>query len=149
METLIKMITAAVIFAAISEFFGRSKHIGRLWTFLLTFCGFPIIGFLALVFSPNASKEVRPIKYLSWIGTVIILFVGIPAALQVKTWEFNTFTFEYRLISTSVLTGIYLVLLGMGKVKNSSPKYYFKFQKKNNHEADNNFSATNTLNNQD
>ena len=94
METLFKMVTAVVMFAAISEFFGRAKHIGRFWTFLLSFCAFPIIGIVALIFSPKASKEVKPVKFLSWIGSVMILFVGIPTALEVKTWDFSTFTFE-------------------------------------------------------
>ena len=47
--TLILGLVSAVIFFIIAELFGRSKHIGRWWTFFLMWGGMIIPGVIALL----------------------------------------------------------------------------------------------------
>lgn len=55
---LIPILIYGLIGLLIGEFFGRAKHIGRWWTlFLIWSAPIPIIGILALIFSPNAEKD--------------------------------------------------------------------------------------------
>ncbi|PHX82661.1 MAG: hypothetical protein CK539_03720, partial [Flavobacteriales bacterium] len=59
----------------IGEFFGRAKHIGRWWTmFLFWSAPIPLIGLLALIFSPSA-KKTQTSKYNSIWLVLGVLFL--------------------------------------------------------------------------
>ena len=67
---IISLIFISALSFVIAEFFGRSKHIGKGWSFALSFTGFIVIGLLVTLISPSARK--KPTN-----GNMIHLIVGV------------------------------------------------------------------------
>ncbi len=113
-----------VIFFLIAELFGRSKHIGRGWTFVLLFMGF-IPGIMALASSPSAkraptkgSKSHKFWGYILIILGVLNLFVGSQSPEGIANPVF-------KIIPVFIVLGIYLINLSKGEIINENPKFYF------------------------
>ena len=120
MAVLIWYVILAIIFFSIAELFGRSKHIGRWWAFLLLF-NFIIPGIVAIIFSPSAKKQpTKGTKIHVIIGLVVIL-VGI--GMIPKMISGNSMASGIFVAHISI--GVYLIQLGRGKIRNNKPKYYF------------------------
>ena len=128
----------ALLFFAIAECFGRAKHIGRWWTFLLLTCTPILPGIIALILSPSANKQPnQPNKTLKIIGIVFLVLAIIclpPFLLNLQ--YFGSYDYAERMRARFTLLpllwfsalGIYLYKLGQGKVVNKQAKFYFKFQ---------------------
>lgn len=123
----------------IGEFFGRAKHIGRWWTmFLFWSSPIPIIGMMALIFSPKADKEVKKNKVLFWAGVILCGLAIVPLINIImthasgKTGSRIAFRlgWAYTYFTMFVLHGIYFIRLGLGRIRNKNPKNYFKRFKK-------------------
>ena len=87
--TLILGLVTAVIFFIIAELFGRSKHIGRWWTFFLMWGGMIIPGVIALLLSPNAKK--KPFKgnlIIEMLGVVLVVLGLITFPMVLVQWNF-------------------------------------------------------------
>jgi hypothetical protein len=114
------IVIAIVIFFLIAEFIGRSKHIGRWWTFFLLLSGV-VPGVIALISSPSAKdKPTKGTKSYSIWGWVSLVF-GILNLVSLIGSEGKT-----GLISiVFLLLSYYLFELSKGKIINNEPKYYF------------------------
>jgi hypothetical protein len=125
---LIVVIIYGFISYLIGEFFGRAKHIGRWWTMLLFWSApIPIIGLLALIFSPTAKQPPVLKRNFIFLGFGIIFFLlSIGFLINIINSSGYVLHFSYIYITLCVIHGIYFTLLGYGKIKNSNPKYYFK-----------------------
>ncbi|OWK73105.1 hypothetical protein CBW16_10090 [Flavobacteriaceae bacterium JJC] len=114
------IIVAIVVYYLIAEFLGRTKHIGRWWTFFLLLAGF-FPGVIALIFSPSAKN--RPTSgggtYKLW--GIICIVLGIVGLISFIGSEGNA---GYTFVAL-FLSGIYLLQLSNGRVINNNPKYYF------------------------
>lgn len=105
------------IFFAISEFFGRSKHIGRWWSFALL-SSFFVFGIIALIASPSAKNQpTKGNKYHKIFGWVILV-LGI---LNIITLNPSGLTASPAFI----ILGLYLLNMSQGKIQNENPKFYF------------------------
>src|SRR5690554_2931974 len=113
MEIFFIVLICAIVFYIISEFFGRSKHIGKGWTFALLITSF-IFGIIALIASPSAHKEpTKGNKNHQIFGWISIVFGAI-----------SIFTLNPLSIGLIVL-GFYLIELSKNKIINKNPKFYF------------------------
>jgi hypothetical protein len=124
----IVVLSYGLIFYLIGEFFGRAKHIGRWWTmFLFWSAPIPLIGLLALIFSPSAKKP-QTSKYNSiWLGLgVIFLVLSLRPLINIFSTYSTLRHFGYVYFTALAVHGIYFMLLGTNKIINSNPKYYFK-----------------------
>ena len=111
----------------IGEFFGRAKHIGRWWTmFLFWSAPIPLIGLLALIFSPSAKKS-QISKYNSiWVGLgILFLLLSLIALINIFSTDSTLRQFGYVFFIALAIHSIYFILLGTNKIINSNPKYYF------------------------
>ena len=123
--TLILGLVTAVIFFIIAELFGRSKHIGRWWTFFLIWGGIIIPGVIALLLSPNAKK--KPFKgnlIIEMLGVVLVVVGLITFPMVLVQWNF----INHIIINIPVqfiIVGLYLISLGKGNVNNKNPRFYF------------------------
>ena len=71
---LVIVLIACILFFAIANFFGRAKHIGYWWTFLLLFFTPLIPGLIALILSPSANKQPnQPNKIVKVFGIVLLI----------------------------------------------------------------------------
>jgi hypothetical protein len=124
------------LFFCIAELFGRSKHIGRYWSWALLWGCFVLPGILAILLSPSARKKpTEPNNTKILFGFLLLLFALFFLAATVKGYseldEWSTVGEKMLLrMQTSQLIcfcilGTYLIYLGKGKVINSEPKYYF------------------------
>jgi hypothetical protein len=134
---LISVLVYGIISYLIGEFFGRAKHIGRWWTmFLFWTAPIPIIGLLALIFSPSA-KQTHQTKYNTFCIIIGVLFL----LLSIKPFIniFNTHNsfrhFGFVFFTAFVTHGIYFILLGTNKIINSNPKFYFNGLNFNNSDS--------------
>lgn len=112
MEIFVILLISLLIFYSIAEFFGRSKHIGKWWTFGLLSTNL-IFGIIALIVSPSAKSEStrgnqnhKVFGYISIVLGVINLFLLNPVSLGL------------------IVLGFYLIELSKGKIKNKNPKFY-------------------------
>jgi hypothetical protein len=137
----------------VGEYFGRSKHIGKWWTVVLMTCGI-VPGLIALVTSPKASGQ--PTKGLGYIiaGWIFILLLGVGGIILAfidfenhKSYYNTTPNFVIQQFGMQLIfgiwffiIGIYLDRLGVGKITNTNPKYYF-----NNHYSFNQSSLIENL----
>jgi len=113
----------------IGEFFGRAKHIGRWWTmFLFWSAPIPLIGLLALIFSPSAKKS-QISKYNSiWVGLgILFLLLSLIALINIFSTDSTLRQFGYVFFIALAIHSIYFILLGANKIINSNPKYYFNY----------------------
>lgn len=113
MEIIVIVLICFLVFYGISEIFGRSKHIGRGWSFALLATSF-IFGIIALILSPSAKDEPtngnQNHQVFGWISIglgLINLIVLNPLAIGF------------------IVLGFYLIELSKGKVQNKNPKFYF------------------------
>lgn len=119
MDTFLIFLIIVIIFFAISELFGRAKHIGRWWTFFLLVGGF-FPGVVALACSPNAKKKPTKggKKYKIW--AFICMILGIISLTQFFASEGK---FGYPFLAMFILA-IYLFQLSNGDIINLNPKFY-------------------------
>jgi hypothetical protein len=122
MGVLIFGLLTTVMLFVVAELFGRSKHIGRWWSFLLLW-NFIIPGVLAIILSPSAKdKPTNGTKAHILFGWIVILLLGVMGIIP------SLLSGNYVGISSGVafiFTGVYLVQLGKSKIINNTPKYYF------------------------
>ena len=109
-----------VIFGIIAEIFGRSKHIGRVWTFFLLIAGI-LPGVIALMVSPSANdsptKPSKSYKVWAWI----CLIFGFVNVIMLISSEGKM----GQLFFTFIIIAIYLFQLSEGQIVNKSPHFYF------------------------
>ncbi len=123
----IVVLSYGLICYLIGEFFGRAKHIGRWWTmFLFWSAPMPLIGLLALIFSPSAKKP-QTSKYNSiWLGLGVLFFLLSFLFLKNIFSSYDLIRhWGYIYLTAFAVHGIYFILLGTDKIINSNPKYYF------------------------
>lgn len=150
---IFSILLIALVSFANAEFLGRRKHIGRGWSFALSFTGFIVIGLLATLISPSARK--KPTK-----GHIIHLIVGVLLCIH-GLLTFIMFSVQAEPVGISqaiafMCLGTYLIVLSSGKVVNNDPKYYFtlpnfsrvktttKVSSKTNTSTPPNFNSNNT-----
>ncbi len=124
------LILAVIIQFIIAEFLGRSKHIGRWWMFLLLSSTYIIGGLIAWLLSPSAKKlPTKPNSIVKYTGiTVFVLGVlGLFAVIA----QGNIAPHILSAPISFITLGAYLWMLGLGNIKNISPKFYFNFLKAN------------------
>ena len=126
MQILLILVILALFFA-IAELFGRSKHIGRWWTFALLTCTPVLPGIIALILSPSAKSSATSTNVLTYNIGRVLLIIGIVGI--VPAFFAGPFGFVFPLILC--VLGAYLFQLGKGNIVNIHPKYYFNFQNKN------------------
>lgn len=140
---IIALILSLILFFVIAEFIGRRKHIGFWWSFFLLMGGF-INGLIAILLSPSAKKEpTKGTKTHQVFGYISIIFLGIipliTTIIEINSlfspdlyfqlpnnyWDITRIYWSIRIgITISfILTGIYLIQLGRGKIYNNNPKY--------------------------
>jgi len=127
MGILVAFIFIAILFFAIAELFGRSKHIGRGWTFFLLMGGF-IPGIIALILSPSAKKDhTGGSIYHIITGWISILLFGVVGLVPSIAMLVNGFMVNGTIgIPLSfIIIGFYLIELGNGRIINRNPKLYF------------------------
>jgi hypothetical protein len=129
MEKVILTLTlgalSALFFFIIAELFGRSRHIGRWWTFFLLWGCFVLPGVIALLLSPSAKKQhFKGNMWLEVIGVIIVILgiLGIAFAFIESTGRDLIFP---NLPLAFLILGLYIYILAQGKVRNKKPKYYF------------------------
>ena len=121
------IIIVIVIYYVIAEFLGRSKHIGRWWTFFLLLAGF-FPGVIAVILSPSAKKKPTAGggSYKFWgIVCVILGIIGLISFVGSEGTVGYTF-------AALILSGIYLLQLSSGRVINNNPKFYLDSTSKAN-----------------
>lgn len=110
-----------IILSIIAEIFGRSKHIGRWWSFFLLLGGL-LPGIIAIVSSPSAKSN--PTKannqYKYW--AIIFLIFGLLNLLTLIISEGIT---GFMSIPFFII-GYYLYELSKGVIINRNPHFYFK-----------------------
>lgn len=112
----------ALISFVIAEFFGRSKHIGRWWTFTLSISGFLVVGIVAALLSPSAKQKPTKGKIGHRITGIIFLIHGM--------FTFMMFSLQVNYVGISqaisfIILGLYLIVLSSDKIVNNNPKFYF------------------------
>lgn len=123
-EILSPLIIFGLLFFAIAEFIGRSKHIGRWWTFFLMFAFFP--GIIALIFSPNARKKPTKGNTIHTIFGVLFLILGVFSFFgKIDRYQLSDFFANIGVIAT----GFYLINFAKGKILNKNPKFFFNYLK--------------------
>ena len=127
-EILSPVIIFGILFFAVAEFIGRSKHIDRWWTFFLMFAFIP--GIIALIFSPSA--KVKPTKGSSvhTILGIIFLILGVFSFFgKIEDYQITDFFVNVG----EIATGFYLIYFAKGKIVNQNPKFYFQNQQTKQH----------------
>lgn len=115
------LIICGIIFFLIAEFFGRSKHIGRGWTFFLLLGGI-IPGLIALIASPSAKKKpTKGSKAHRVFGVILLVLGGLNLILSIETDNSS----QLRIAPAFIILGIYLIRLSRGEIVNENPKFYF------------------------
>ena len=105
---------------AISELFGRAKHIGRWWTFFLLTFGF-IPGLIALFNSPSAMEKPTEGSKSHKIWAWIFLIFGLINLFSF----FKSSHIAGEIFPVFLVTSFYLFELSGGNIINNNPKYYF------------------------
>jgi len=122
-ETLSPIIVIVLIAFLSAEFIGRSKHIGRGYTFFMMLGIIP--GIIGLLFSPSAKN--KPSQ-----GNVFHTAFGVFLIIAVIVMLYNltdNFTYVNVFSTVSILaSAIYCIQLSGGEVINNMPKYYFDTQ---------------------
>lgn len=131
---LLSLLIGAVLSAAIAEFFGRSKHIGFWWSFLLLSSGGFIPGIIAIITSPSAKKnatvENNTTLIIGWVLTGLGALSFCLSLVRVFVLIHNGISPGFGWATPSgvlIVNGIYLIYLGNAKVCNLDPKNYFDF----------------------
>lgn len=128
-------IIGLTVFYGISELFGRSKHIGKWWSFALLATSL-IFGIVAIIASPSAKQEPTEgnttHKVFGWICIAlggISAFALNPASLGL------------------IVLGFYLIKLSKGEITNNNPKFYFNNSRPQRTNSDNsdNFKSSNSI----
>ncbi len=125
----LSLIIAIILQFIIAELFGRSKHIGRWWMFLLLTSTFIIGGILAWLTSPSAKKNPpKSNSIIKFIGIAIFILGGIGFIATVAQGNISGYILSAPI--SLIALGAYLWALGLGNIVNNSPKYYFSFLEK-------------------
>ena len=135
MQILLILLILALFFG-IAELFGRSKHIGRWWTFALLTCTPVLPGIIALILSPSAKSQAsKPNNTIKVVGIVLLVLavICIPPFLYNLKFIASEYVSDRMRFRFSLLPllwffslGMYLYKLGQGLVINHNPKVYFK-----------------------
>jgi hypothetical protein len=114
------LIIVILLCFVVAELFGRSKHIGRWWSFLLLIGGL-IPGIIALIVSPSAKKKPTKAKSSYKIWAIVCFILGIINLFQlvVSDGQLGQPFFVFFIL------GLYLYDLSQGLIINKTPKYYF------------------------
>jgi hypothetical protein len=114
------IIITVIICYLIAEIFGRSKHIGRWWTFFLLLSGL-LPGIIAVITSPSAKKKptLGGKSYVIWGWICLVLGVGNTITLIGSEGKTGQLFFVFFILA------YYLFELSKGKIINSEHKYYF------------------------
>ena len=120
-ETFIPAIIVVVIALLSAEFVGRSKHIGRGYSFFMMLGLIP--GIIGLIFSPSAKKEPTKANLLYSVFGVFLVLAGLYGFYQgIDNFSFINF---FALLSY-FSSAFYCFELSKGNVLNKEPKYYFE-----------------------
>lgn len=126
---VVSLIFMGIISFLIAEFIGASKHIGRRWSFALSFTGFIVVGLVASILSPSAKNKPTKGHTAHLVLGVLLLIHGVLTNIMFLV-QANPVGISQSLMF--ICFGIYLILLSKGKIKNNTAKYYFtdlKFSK--------------------
>ena len=120
-ETFIPAITVISIALLSAEFVGRSKHIGRGYSFFMMIGLIP--GIIGLLFSPSAKKEpTKANSNYSILGAFLIL-----AGLFGFYRDIDNFSYiNFFVLLSYFSSAFYCFELSKGNVLNKEPKYYFE-----------------------
>ena len=113
MEIFFVVLICLILFYAISEFFGRSKHIGRNWSFALLATSF-LFGIIAIIASPSAKEKPTDGNQNHKIFGWIFIILGI-----LSLFALNPLSIGF------IVLGLYLIELSKGNIENKNPKFYF------------------------
>jgi hypothetical protein len=113
------IIASVVICFIIAEVFGRSRHIGRWWSFFLLLCGF-IPGIIALINSPSAKNNPTQGGKSHYIWAYVFLVFGVLNAIILITSKGQTGYLSFIFFTLS----FYLFELKKGLIINKTPRYY-------------------------
>lgn len=122
-ETLSPIIVIVLIAFLSAEFIGRSKHIGRGYTFFMMLGIIP--GIIGLLFSPSAKNKPSQGNVFHTAFGVFLIIVLIVILYDLT----GNFTYVNVFSAVSILaSAIYCIQLSGGEVINNMPKYYFDTQ---------------------
>lgn len=125
------------LFFVMAELFGRSKHIGRYWSWALLWGCFVIPGIIAIIASPSAKKDPTKPNWIYQVFGFVFSLIAL-AFLIALINEYSELTFwssngKRMLIRMQlaqmigfVVLGVYFIYLSLGKVINDNPKFYFE-----------------------
>ena len=119
---VVSLIFMGIISFLIAEFIGASKHIGRRWSFALSFSGFIVVGLVASILSPSAKNKPTKGHTAHLVVGVLLLIHGVLTNIMFLV-QANPVGISQSLMFICI--GIYLILLSKGKIKNDTAKYYF------------------------
>lgn len=120
-ETFIPAIIVVVIALLSAEFVGRSKHIGRGYSFFMMLGLIP--GIIGLIFSPSAKKEPTKANSLYSVFGAFLVLVGLYGFYQ----GIDNFSFiNFFVLLSYFSSAFYCFELSKGNVLNKEPKYYFE-----------------------
>ncbi|MVO11043.1 hypothetical protein GOQ30_17860 [Flavobacterium sp. TP390] len=120
-ETFIPAITVVVVALLSAEFVGRSKHIGRGYSFFMMLGLIP--GIIGLIFSPSAKKEPTKANSLYSVFGAFLILAGLYGFYQ----GIDNFSFiNFFVLLSYFSSAFYCFELSKGNVLNKEPKYYFE-----------------------
>lgn len=123
-KTIVVFGIIVIIFFLIAEFIGRSKHIGRGWTFFLLLAGI-IPGLFALASSPSANKEPTKGNTAHKVFGILLVIFGFGNLFFIAEMPGGINNPSVSVIPAFILLGNYLIRLSTGKIVNHNPKFYF------------------------
>lgn len=133
------------IIIAIAEYWGRTKHIGRLWSMLLLLSGGFIMGLIAIATSPSVNKPATKgnnghmaFGIISLIVSAIMVITGITFMVEGQGYDREKFEAgrSYFFMGIGLIfLGIYLIQLFYGKIENKNPR----ISRANNNTTNNNW----------
>lgn len=122
-ETLSPILVITTIAFLSAEFIGRSKHIGRGYSFFMMLSIIP--GIIGLLFSPSAKNKPTKANSLYNILGAFLIIVSIFGIFR----DIDNITFVQIFVTISFITSaIYCFELAKGNIINEEPKYYFEKQ---------------------
>lgn len=115
------IIPSIILCFIIAELVGRSKHIGRWWSFFLLLAGV-IPGVIALISSPSAKTQYTSNKNGHKIGSIIVLIIAI---IQFVFFIVSNGKIGHVFIFLLLLSA-YLFNLYKGNIYNKHPRFYYQ-----------------------
>lgn len=124
MGYLIGILFALGIILCIAELWGRSKHIGRVWSILFLISGGIIAGVLVILLSSSAKNPPPKGGKAHLIWGVICIVLGLVGLVGLSPASLFF-----------IILGCYLIALSNGSIKNDDPKYYFENSTTKHHQS--------------